>query len=398
MRSRMDRAPFKLVTDLLVFLVQKVRFQSTAQPCYIFAGLKSTKSNPISSMSDPVGPRVLVLFPGALGDFICFLPALQTLAREAQVDVLAQTAFADLTPDRIRVRSLECYEIRRLFASRAAEDKQCVEFFGSYTSIYSWTGSGQDHFVRSLDCVSRGRAHVYPFRSANGHTHQMDYYLSCLGTALEDPDAPLIAPRPGAMDWSEKYWAQNGLENGPVLALAPGSGANEKNWPVASYQAVASWWRRQTGGAVVVILGPVEEDWGEWNLLCAGNLVARKLSLAQLVALLFRSRLYLGNDSGVTHVAGALGIRTVALFGPSDVRQWAPRGKKVTIVTQNVECSPCAVRVMKGCTHRKCLTTLAPEQIIRILKQLSRGAALTRGRQEFRLNSEIFPVKHLKTD
>jgi ADP-heptose:LPS heptosyltransferase len=349
-------------------------------------------------MSDPVGPRVLVLFPGALGDFICFLPALQALARKAQVDVLAQTAFADLTPARIRVRSLECYEIRRLFAAGAAEDKRCVEFFGSYTSIYSWTGNGQDHFVRSLDGLSRGRARVYPFRCADGRTHQMDYYLSCLGTALENPDAPLIAPRREAMDWSEKYWAQNGLENRLVLALAPGSGANEKNWPVAFYQAVASWWRRKTGGAVVVILGPVEEERGAWNFLCTGNLVARKLSLAQVVALLSRSRLYLGNDSGVTHVAAALGIRTVALFGPSDVRQWAPRGKKVTIVTQNVECSPCARRIMKSCTHRKCLTTLAPEQIIRILKQLPERATLTRGGQEFRLNSAIFPLKHLKSD
>ncbi|HEU4346017.1 MAG TPA: glycosyltransferase family 9 protein [Candidatus Binatia bacterium] len=305
------------------------------------------------------------------------------MARDAQVDVLAQTAFADLTPARIRVRSLECYEIRRLFASGAAEDKQCVEFFGSYMSIYSWTGSGQDHFVRSLDCLSRGRAHVYPFRVADGRTHQMDYYLSCLGRPLADPDAPLIAPRPEAMDWSEKYWTQNGLENRPVLALAPGSGAREKNWPVASYQAVASWWRRKTGGAVVVIVGPAEEERGAWDLLATGNRVARKLSLARVVALLFRSRIYLGNDSGVTHVAAALGIRTIALFGPSDVRQWSPRGKKVTIVTRPVECSPCSLSVMKSCTHRKCLTTLLPGEIIRILKQLpegdTRGSHLDKG-------------------
>ena len=130
------------------------------------------------------------------------------------------------------------------------------------------------------------------------------------------------------------------------------------------FRAVAEWWRRHTCGAVVVILGPVEEERGDYSALCAGAVVARNLHLGELSALLARSELYLGNDSGVSHLAAALGIVTAVLFGPSNVARWSPQGKNVTILTQNTECSPCMVSTMKNCPHRKCLTTLEPEYVI----------------------------------
>jgi ADP-heptose:LPS heptosyltransferase len=94
------------------------------------------------------------------------------------------------------------------------------------------------------------------------------------------------------------------------------------------------------------------------------------LNLEKLAALLARSDLYLGNDSGVSHLAAALGVITAVLFGPSNVPRWAPRGKNVTVLTQNTACSPCTVSTMKSCAHRKCLTTLEPEYVIRKLAEL----------------------------
>ena len=179
--------------------------------------------------------------------------------------------------------------------------------------------------------------------------------------------------------WGERYWQQNFLVGKPVMALAPGSGAREKNWPVASFRAVADWWRRHTCGAVVVILGPVEEERGDYSALCAGAVVARNLNLGELSALLARSELYLGNDSGVSHLAAALGVVTAVLFGPSNVARWAPRGKNVTVLTQNTDCSPCTVSTMKSCPHRKCLTTLEPEYVITKLAGLAEQLTLTRG-------------------
>src|SRR5262245_24197727 len=318
-------------------------------------------------MSMPAAQRALVIFPVALGDFLCFLPTLRFLSHDKEVDLLARSEFDDLAPPAVRVGSLERYEIRRLFVSGSAGEERLRDFFNSYSSVFSWMGSGQSTFVQELDLLSRGRARVFPFQPERMRLQQSEYYLACVDDqAVLQTDKLEIPLMPEAMAWSERYWQQYFLKGERVMMLAPGSGAQEKNWPVAFFCAVADWWR-QTGGAVVVILGPVEEEKGDYTALCQGAVVARNLSLGKLAALLARSALYLGNDSGVSHLAAALGVVTVVLFGPSDVYRWEPRGKHVTVLTQNVDCAPCTSSTMKGCPHRKCLTTLDPEYVIKEL-------------------------------
>jgi ADP-heptose:LPS heptosyltransferase len=325
------------------------------------------------NMAEPATQRSLVLFPGALGDFLCFLPTLRVLSEGQQVDLLAHSEFADLVPAAVKVRFLECYEINRLFVSQSSQEQRLRDFFGSYPSIFSWMGSGQGTFIEELNAVSQGRARVFPFRPLHAGMHQADYYLGCVGKQSPRVGILEIPMKPEAVAWSELYRRQHFLVGKPVLALAPGSGAQEKNWPVAYFRVVADWWRRRTSGAVIVLLGPVEEEKGEYTDLCQGNVVARNLNLGQLAALLAGCDLYLGNDSGVSHLAAGLSVVTVVLFGPSDVAHWAPRGKNVTVITQSVDCSPCTVATMKSCGHRKCLTTLEPEYVIRKLDGLARS-------------------------
>ena len=332
----------------------------------------------VPPMSKVTLPKICVIFPGALGDFLCFLPTLRLLAANAQVDLFARTEFADLLPSTIKVRSSECHAITKLFIPGVVKDQQLCDFFEGYEAIYSWHGSREREFVRSLQFVSHGRARVFAFRPAGPGIHQAEYYLSCIGEMCQELPIPAIAPEPEAIAWSQNYWARHSLRGKPVLALAPGSGAREKNWPVTSYRAVAGWWRNQTQGAVIVIIGPVEEERGELEPLLDHSVAARNLNLGEVAALLTRSTLYLGNDSGITHLAAAVGVRTVALFGPSDARQWAPRGERVTILNRNVECSPCDLPVMKSCLHRKCLTEFPAEKVIGKLANLPELANLTR--------------------
>jgi heptosyltransferase III len=336
-------------------------------------------------MSGITRPKVCVLFPGALGDFICFLPALEVLGERAKVDLFSKIEFAGLVSPEVTVRSLERFEVRRLFAPRATTDKRLHEFFGSYAAVYSWTGSGVKEFVDQLACVSRGHAHIYPFRADQKRLHQSDYYLSCLNGPMDCRPAPTVALQPETVAWSESYWKQRSLQDKVVLVLAPGSGAREKNWPAAFFLHIASWWRNRTQGAVVVVLGPVEEERESLEPLFGECIVARGLKLEQVAALLARSDLYLGNDSGITHLAAAVGVGTAALFGPSSMDQWAPRGNNVTILRRRVDCSPCETSVLKTCPHRKCLTELYPKNVIEELQNLPEVANLTRGDAEIRV-------------
>lgn len=312
--------------------------------------------------------KVLVIFPGTLGDFVCFLPALRGLAKDRIVDLLARTEYADLLSPGIRTRSLDCHEISRLFAPEAEGDERLQSFFESYETVWSWMGSGQPDFVKNLSVLSRGRLRVFPFQPVGARVHLVDYYRSCLGEAAEFDS--LVQLQSDAVAWSDAFWKRNRLEQKKVLALAPGSGAREKNWPDESYKIVAEWWEKELGGRVVVVIGPVEEEKGNIVDVWGSMLTARRLRLMHVAALLARCDLYLGNDSGVTHLSAALGVPTVALFGPTDPVQWAPRGESVAIVTQTVECSPCVLPVMKACPHRKCLTTLSPEDIIKVVRSV----------------------------
>jgi ADP-heptose:LPS heptosyltransferase len=317
--------------------------------------------------------RLLVFFPGALGDFVCFLPALGFLSRGKQVDLLANSRFSDLVSRDVKVRSLDSYEVRRLFVSGSAREERLRDFFASYSSIFSWTGSGCRTFIQELNSVSQGRARVFPFQPGSERVHQTDYYLACVGEPALEANIPEVYLQPEAVTWSDQYWRQHGLDEKRVMAIAPGSGAREKNWPDHCFQRVADWWRQHTSGVVVIVLGPVEEEKGGCPALSHEPVIVRNLRLGQLAALLARMDLYVGNDSGLTHLAAALGVRTVALFGPSDIERWAPRGKKVTLLARKVECSPCGRSVMKSCPHRKCLTSLSPDSVIAELRRLANG-------------------------
>jgi ADP-heptose:LPS heptosyltransferase len=323
-------------------------------------------------------PRICVLFPGALGDFICFLPALEILKQNADLDLFARPEFSGLVSPPVKVRSLDGFEVRQLFVPGAARDEGLCDFFGSYTAIYSWSGNQEKEFVNQLIQVSGGRARVYPFRATDRKFHQTDYYLACLNETYERPRSPFIAVPAEAVAWIENYWTEHTLDGQARLVLAPGSGAREKNWPADFYLKVADWWRHRVQGAVVILLGPVEEERGGLDLLLDRFPVAQNLSLAQVAALLARSHLYLGNDSGITHLAAAVGVRTVALFGPSDLHQWAPRGDRVTLLRRNVDCCPCTISVMKECPHRRCLTELYPRDVIKKVAGLPELANLTR--------------------
>ena len=105
-----------------------VKFELTLGKCYSFELSKSMKQMH-HRPSNTLRSKIAVLFPGALGDFICFLPALQKLAQTAEVDLFARSEFADIVPRGVTVRSLECNQISRMFTANAAEDQRLQDFF-----------------------------------------------------------------------------------------------------------------------------------------------------------------------------------------------------------------------------------------------------------------------------
>jgi heptosyltransferase III len=168
-----------------------------------------------------------------------------------------------------------------------------------------------------------------PFPSSSMHV--IDYHLSlfCDPLTLDPAErTPSIIPPAPALSESEKSIDLNADQ--PPIAIHPGSGSGKKNWPFDRFLSVADHFRTKKI-PVVWIKGPAEESLH----FPADDRIASNLELPVLAALLHQCRAYAGNDSGVTHLAAAVGCPTLAIFGPSDPAVWSPRGKKVVIVRWN---------------------------------------------------------------
>ena len=139
-------------------------------------------------------------------------------------------------------------------------------------------------------------------------------------------------PKAGAVEQATDFYArQVGAPRGLVpririeqvdrrtsVVIHPFSGSPRKNWPLSCFEALAG----DLSCEVEWIAGP-EEELPESH---------RRDNLLELAAWIRGARLYIGNDSGITHLAAATGVSTVALFGPTDPRVWAPRGENVTVL------------------------------------------------------------------
>lgn len=111
------------------------------------------------------------------------------------------------------------------------------------------------------------------------------------------------------------------------LALHPGSGSPRKNWPVGRFGQIAT--RLAAGRPWLLVQGPADEGSARTLERLAGAVVAKDLPVRTLGALLAHAGAYVGNDSGVSHLAAAWGAPTVALFGPTDPAVWSPVGSRV---------------------------------------------------------------------
>ncbi len=154
--------------------------------------------------------------------------------------------------------------------------------------------------------------------------------LNCLGLppggkpfALTPPDSEKLA--------AKDLLRELGIHSKPIF-IHPGSGGGRKTWPLRNWHGLLQWVRRALASQVLLSIGPADRYLNEFAEAMgkAGVSIVTGLSLSRLSALLSVCSLYIGSDSGVSHLAAAVGIPTVVVFGPTDPRVWTPQGKNVT--------------------------------------------------------------------
>jgi len=123
----------------------------------------------------------------------------------------------------------------------------------------------------------------------------------------------------------------------PPILVHPGSGGRRKVWPLRNWHGLIEWMRSKLPCRVLLSIGPADEYMDEFSrtMRDAGVPIVSGLPLLRLAALLSLCALYVGSDSGVSHLAAAVGVPTIAVFGPTDPEVWGPRGSNVATVRRS---------------------------------------------------------------
>ena len=172
-------------------------------------------------------------------------------------------------------------------------------------------------------------------------------------------------------DWRESVLPQRKPE---VIVLHPGSGDPKKNLPPSAWADVIDRVRRETGVPVRIVLGPAEKERDSARGLDrVADAVETSESVAELLKILAGARLFVGNDSGATHLAAALGIPTLAVFGPSDSKLWRPLGPRVRVVASRQPCAPCTAGGPIRCDSPSCLHEMETREVADAAVQLLAG-------------------------
>jgi len=256
--------------------------------------------------------RLLVVHTGGIGDFLLCCPSIQALSRMFRVELLGR-------PDRLalaieagiaqKAHDIGAVGFESLFA---APNAAITSFPLRFRGAVVWMRDDDGALKRSLRSCGVPDAQVFPgLPPDDWDSHASEYYVKQLGLDAREPFRLALAGAHRDLD----------------VVVHPGSGGNRKNWPMDRFLSLTEQ-LQALGRRVHWCLGPAEEH----IRVPSGAERLATSCLTELARRLSCARAYVGNDSGITHLAAACGVPTTAIFGPTDPQVWAPRGRHVRVV------------------------------------------------------------------
>ncbi len=301
--------------------------------------------------------RGIILQPGAIGDCILTLSLAEFMKDTLQlggIDILGHTEYIGILPGRTcidSVRSMDTMDLHRLFVETSAFDladgDPLINAFADYAWIVTFLGEPNSHFEQNLiftaNCSHSAEVITLPMKPPEDYTnHLSDYYRQQFVTGsslLSEPgqyqrDSRLVKATETDVNKGKELLREISLDSlEKIVVIQPGSSGLHKCWHLDNFLAIAQELSSQ-GIEVIFLLGPVEQKRFSNSTIKAINSVANcltDLSLTQVVWLLSCSDGFVGNDSGITHLAAGMGVRTVVVFGPTNPAVYKPIGPAVIV-------------------------------------------------------------------
>lgn len=283
--------------------------------------------------------RILVIRGGAIGDFILTLPAIKLLREafpNAHLEIIGYRHIVALAERRFyadATRSIEYGPLAGFFARRGTLSEEMTDYFASFGQVVSYLFDPDCIFETNLRRAGV-KNYLPAFTRMDDSQHaaqQLAQPLQRLALFLEDPAATVH------FSADDHAAAERFLANaaGPLVAIHPGSGSARKNWLASSWRELGKRLLADGRARHLLLVGgeadlpqlrELQTAWGDRVV------VAQNLPLPHLAAVLARCTVFLGHDSGISHLAAAAGARSLLLFGPTDPAIWAPANPHVEIV------------------------------------------------------------------
>jgi heptosyltransferase-2 len=278
--------------------------------------------------------KILVIRGGAIGDFILTLPAMAALRHQfpdAHLEVLGYPHIVQLAVTAGLVnyaRSIEARPLAAFFARDGVLAEDMMDYFSEFDLIVSYLYDPDQVFMHNVARCSPAQFIAGPHRpDEENAVHATKVYLKPLERlAIFDADpVPKLPIR--------KSDANTSLPG--TLALHPGSGSDAKNWPEAKWAELLESLLNTTRLDFLLVGGEAE---GRRLQRLSAALpparvrVAQSLPLPELAVLLARCSGFIGHDSGISHLAAAVGLPALLLWGNTVEEIWRPAGENVMVL------------------------------------------------------------------
>lgn len=305
----------------------------------------------IASGFDDKCHRILIFRGGALGDFILTLPALCALRNvwpEAFIELVGYPHIAELALVSGLINNIIFIDSTRMasyFVHNVVFPSKETAFIRSFDVVIAYLHDS-DGVVRS-NLVHAGAKQVISISPKVTSGHAIDHWIKPLNQLWIHANGAEMAQLNLPACYRDQ--GQRRLERmaltGKVIAIHPGSGSPDKNWPLPCFIELAHRLSDEWNAHPFFIIGEADEALDKQLRSSDGQFpVLSGCSLLEVASVLSACHGYIGNDSGITHLAASLGIPTVALFGPTDPDVWGPRGPHVSIIRSDVSEEMASIR------------------------------------------------------
>lgn len=280
---------------------------------------------------------ILVIRGGAIGDFLLTLPALRLLREgfpDCRIEIVGYRHICSVAEGRYyadAVRSIEFAPMAGFFNPRSELDPELSAYFSGFGQVISYLFDPDGFFEGNLRrCGVKNLICGDPRISGSRHAvHQLAAPLESMALFLADSAVEIF---PSSADSAEAERLLAGCKM-PLVAVHPGSGSSQKNWPVPAWRDLLSH-LDAAGAKVLIVSGESDIERVAALKETFGNrfVFLEHLPLPILGAIFQRCSFFIGHDSGISHLAAAAGTECLLLFGPTDPDVWAPPNPDVNVL------------------------------------------------------------------